>query len=63
MLCLQPWRNGCLNALFKYSWVYDLPGEDQVSVITGDNYGPAQGTTSSRPTLPMIYFLAVCGAK
>ncbi|KXF75792.1 hypothetical protein ATN84_17655 [Paramesorhizobium deserti] len=38
----RPVDNDRLNALFKYSWVYDLPGVDQVSAITGDEYGPAQ---------------------
>ena len=38
----RPVDNDRLNALFKYSWLYDLPGQDQVSAITGDDYGPAQ---------------------
>ncbi|RCS23078.1 TonB-dependent receptor [Phyllobacterium salinisoli] len=38
----RPVDNDRLNALFKYSWVYDLPGKDQVSAITGAEYGPAQ---------------------
>ncbi|WP_420963090.1 TonB-dependent receptor [Brucella sp. IR073] len=38
----RPVDNDRLNALFKYAWVYDLPGTDQVSAITGDEYGPAQ---------------------
>lgn len=38
----RPVDNDRLNALFKYAWVYDLPGQDQESAITGDEYGPAQ---------------------
>ncbi|NKB84680.1 hypothetical protein HED51_22630 [Ochrobactrum grignonense] len=34
--------NDRLNALFKYTWLYDQPGENQVSAVTGDDYGPAQ---------------------
>jgi hypothetical protein len=38
----RPVDNDRLNALFKYAWVYDAPGQDQESAITGDEYGPAQ---------------------
>ncbi|MEK1891200.1 MAG: hypothetical protein AAAB35_27270 [Phyllobacterium sp.] len=38
----RPVTNDRLNALFKYTWLYDLPGSDQVSAVTGDEYGPAQ---------------------
>ncbi|WP_244642871.1 TonB-dependent receptor [Phyllobacterium sp. 628] len=38
----RPVDNDRLNALFKYTWLYDAPGENQVSAITGDEYGPSQ---------------------
>lgn len=38
----RPVLNDRLNALFKYSWVYDAPGMNQVSAISGTEYGPAQ---------------------
>lgn len=38
----RPVENDRLNALFMYKWVYDQPGEYQVSAITGEKYGPAQ---------------------
>ncbi|TXR49423.1 TonB-dependent receptor [Phyllobacterium endophyticum] len=38
----RPIANDRLNALFKYAWLRDTPGEDQVSAISGDEYGPSQ---------------------
>lgn len=38
----RPADNDRLNALFKYTWLYDAPGVDQVSAVTGDEYGPSQ---------------------
>lgn len=39
----RPVDNDRLNALFKYTWLYDMPGNNQlVSGATGDLYAPAQ---------------------
>jgi len=38
----RPTDNDRLNALFKYSYLYDLPGADQVSAVTGSQNGPKQ---------------------
>ncbi|CAN7214842.1 hypothetical protein LJR231_000649 [Phyllobacterium sp. LjRoot231] len=38
----RPIDNDRLNALFKYAWLRDTPGEDQVSAINGDEFGPSQ---------------------
>ncbi|MDZ5696773.1 TonB-dependent receptor, partial [Chelativorans sp. M5D2P16] len=39
----RPVDNDRLNALFKYTWLYDLPGNRQViSGATGDSHAPAQ---------------------
>ncbi|MGO4449868.1 TonB-dependent receptor [Phyllobacterium sp. TAF24] len=38
----RPVENDRLNALFKYTWLYDSPGQNQVSAVTGDEYGPSQ---------------------
>jgi hypothetical protein len=39
----RPVDNERLNALFKYTWLYDLPGNDQlISGATGDQFAPAQ---------------------
>lgn len=37
----RPVDNDRLNALFKYTWLYDLPGVDQVG-INGDLFAPKQ---------------------
>lgn len=37
----RPVNNDRLNALFKYTFLYDLPGPDQVNV-DGDTLGPSQ---------------------
>ncbi len=37
----RPVDNDRLNALFKYTWLYDLPGIDQVG-INGDLFSPKQ---------------------
>lgn len=37
----RPVDNDKLNALFKYTWLYDLPGVDQVGV-NGDLFSPKQ---------------------
>lgn len=38
----RPVENDRLNALAKYAWLRDTPGENQVSAISGDEFGPAQ---------------------
>ncbi|WP_274425108.1 TonB-dependent receptor [Chelativorans sp. YIM 93263] len=39
----RPVEHDKLNALFKYTWLYDLPGNNQViSGATGDRFAPAQ---------------------
>jgi long-subunit fatty acid transport protein len=38
----RPVENDRLNALVKYAWLRDTPGENQVSAISGDEFGPAQ---------------------
>lgn len=38
----RPVDNDRLNALFKYVFLYDEPGANQVSAVTGDEFGPAQ---------------------
>ncbi|WP_159588013.1 TonB-dependent receptor [Chelativorans xinjiangense] len=39
----RPVENDRLNALFKYTWLYDLPGNNQViSSATDEYYAPAQ---------------------
>ncbi|WP_172982587.1 hypothetical protein [Phyllobacterium sp. SYP-B3895] len=60
----RPVTNDRLNALFKYTWLYDLPGEDQVSAVTGDEYGPAQRSNilSADFTYDLVPWLSV-GAK
>jgi hypothetical protein len=39
----RPVDNDRLNALFRYTWLYDMPGNNQlVSGATGDLFAPAQ---------------------
>ncbi|MGL4405638.1 MAG: TonB-dependent receptor, partial [Notoacmeibacter sp.] len=38
----RPVENDRLNALFKYTFLYDLPGPDQVAQSSGTLLGPAQ---------------------
>lgn len=38
----RPVENDRLNALFKYIFLYDLPGANQVSSVTGTELGPLQ---------------------
>ena len=39
----RPVDNDRLNALFRYTWLYDMPGNNQlVSGSTGDLFAPAQ---------------------
>lgn len=39
----RPLDNERFNALFKYTWLYDLPGNDQlIGGATGDLFAPAQ---------------------
>ncbi|MBW9052285.1 TonB-dependent receptor [Rhizobium mesosinicum] len=39
----RPVDNDRLNALFKYTWLYDMPGNNQlISGATGDEFAPAQ---------------------
>lgn len=60
----RPVSNDRLNALFKYIWLYDQPGGNQVSAITGDEYGPAQRShiLSADFTYDLLPWLSV-GAK
>lgn len=60
----RPVDNDRFNALFKYSWLYDAPGENQVSAITGDEYGPSQRShiLSADFTYDLFPWLSV-GAK
>ncbi len=60
----RPVDNDRLNALFKYTWLYDQPGENQVSAITGQDYGPAQRShiLSADFTYDLFPWLSV-GAK
>ncbi|PYE85120.1 TonB-dependent receptor [Phyllobacterium leguminum] len=59
----RPVDNDRLNALFKYAWVYDLPGQDQISAITGDEYGPAQRShiLSADVTYDLMPWLSIGG--
>ncbi|MGH6859379.1 MAG: TonB-dependent receptor [Phyllobacterium sp.] len=38
----RPVANDRLNALVKYAWLRDAPGDDQVSAISGGEFGPEQ---------------------
>lgn len=60
----RPVDNDRLNALFKYTYLYDLPGSDQVSAVTGDQYGPLQRShiMSADFTYDLLPWLSV-GAK
>ncbi|MCF6321897.1 MAG: porin [Rhizobiaceae bacterium] len=59
----RPVDNDRLNALFKYTYLYDLPGPDQVSV-SGLKLGPAQRShvLSADVTFDVNRFLTI-GAK
>ena len=59
----RPVDNDRLNALFKYPWVYDLPGNDQVSAVTGDRFGPLQRShiLSADFTYDLVPWLSVGG--
>lgn len=59
----RPVDNDRLNALFKYTWLYDAPGQDQVSAITGNEYGPSQRShiISADFTYDLFPFLSVGG--
>lgn len=41
-LAYRPTTHDRLNALFKYGFLHDIPGADQVSAVTGDKDGPQQ---------------------
>ncbi|SFI52759.1 TonB-dependent receptor [Aerobium aerolatum] len=61
----RPVDNDRLNALFKYTWLYDLPGNGQrVSGATGEMYAPAQRShiLSADFTYDLVPWLSV-GAK
>lgn len=60
----RPVDNDRFNALFKYTWLYDMPGPDQVSAVSGDEYGPAQRShiLSVDFTYDLVPWLSV-GAK
>ncbi|MEZ4498297.1 MAG: hypothetical protein R2845_16320 [Thermomicrobiales bacterium] len=60
----RPVDNDRLNALFKYSWLYDVPGNGQlVSAATGDDYAPAQRShiLSADVTYDLVPWLSVGG--
>lgn len=38
----RPVYHNRLNALFRYTFLFDRPGVSQVSAVTGEEYGPAQ---------------------
>jgi len=60
----RPVDNDRLNALFKYTYLYDLPGADQVSAVTGTEDGPRQRShiVSADFTYDLFPWLSV-GAK
>ncbi len=60
----RPVENDRLNALFKYSWLYDMPGNNQlVSGSTRDVYAPAQRShiLSADFTYDLVPWLSVGG--
>lgn len=59
----RPVYNDRLNALFKYIFLYDLPGVDQVSAVTGDEFGPLQRShiLSADFTYDLVPWLSVGG--
>lgn len=60
----RPVDNDRLNALFKYTWLYDMPGNDQlVSGSTGDLLAPAQRShiLSADFTYDLMPWLSVGG--
>lgn len=61
----RPVENDRLNALFKYTWLYDMPGNNQlISGSTRDVYAPAQRShiLSADFTYDLVPWLSV-GAK
>jgi len=61
----RPVENDRLNGLFKYTWLYDMPGNHQlVDGYYGDYYAPAQRShiLSADLTYDMLSWLSV-GAK
>jgi hypothetical protein len=59
----RPATNDRFNALFKYSWLYDAPGMNQVSAVSGDEYGPSQRShiLSADFTYDLLPWLSVGG--
>ncbi len=60
----RPIDNDRLNVLFKYTWLYDMPGNDQlVSGSTGDTLAPAQRShiLSADLTYDLLPWLSVGG--
>lgn len=60
----RPVDNDRLNALFKYSWLYDMPGNGQrVSGATSDWYAPAQRShiLSADFTYDLVPWLSIGG--
>src|SRR5690606_39206352 len=60
----RPVNHDRLNALFKYTWLYDLPGNDQViSTATGDLNAPGQRShiLSADITYELTHWLSVGG--
>jgi hypothetical protein len=60
----RPVDNDRLNALFKYTFLYDQPGYDQISAVTGTDFGPRQRShiLSADATFDLYPWLSV-GAK
>lgn len=60
----RPVENDRLNALFKYTWLYDMPGNNQlISGSTRDMYAPAQRShiLSADFTYDLVPWLSVGG--
>ncbi|WP_367715692.1 hypothetical protein AB2N04_16790 [Nitratireductor sp. GISD-1A_MAKvit] len=60
----RPVDHDRLNALFKYTWLYDMPGNNQlVSGATGDAYAPAQRShiLSADVTYDLVPWLSIGG--
>ncbi len=60
----RPVDHDRLNALFKYTWLYDMPGNNQlISGATGDAYAPAQRShiLSADVTYDLVPWLSIGG--
>ena len=60
----RPIDNDRFNGLFKYVFLYDLPGPDQVGAVTGTTYAPLQRShiLSADGTYDVNQYLSI-GAK